>query len=177
MRYVVFLTLLSNLCLIIPFSERLLAENRFFRYCVCFWQTAVFFVYLLVYLIDILVYFYLNQRVDLTLLDLLEEADIGFAMIWQSYPVFWISLAFFILSIAYFGFWNRVFATHAAVPVHRKKHIVFIGKRAGTSLGFAVFCVAAFCFFCLFWGMGKSVPIYFPCAGATHISVWTRILL
>ena len=28
MRYVVFLTLLSNLCLIIPFSERLLAENR-----------------------------------------------------------------------------------------------------------------------------------------------------
>ncbi len=71
MRYVVFLTLLSNLCLIIPFSERLLAENRFFRYCVCFWQTVVFFVYLLIYLIDILVYFYLNQRVDLTLLDLL----------------------------------------------------------------------------------------------------------
>ncbi len=162
MRYVVFLTLLSNLCLIIPFSERLLAENRFFRYCVCFWQTAVFFVYLLVYLIDILVYFYLNQRVDLTLLDLLEEADIGFAMIWQSYPVFWISLAFFILSIAYFGFWNRVFAAHAAVPVHRKKHIVFIGKRAGTSLGFAVFLRCCILLFLFVLGYGQISSNLFP---------------
>lgn len=129
MRYVVFLTLLPCLCLLVPFLERLIVNNSFFRSLLCFLQTLGFFAILLVYIIDICVYFYLNQRVDLTLLDLIKETDIGFTMVWQSYPVVWISLAFLVILVSYFLFWNKIYKAHSPARIYRKR-FVCLGRKA-----------------------------------------------
>ena len=122
-RQVVFLTLITSICLIIPPFERLLVNSRIFRYLICLWQTLVFAFMLCVYVVDFGVYFYLNQRVDLTLVDLLKEADIGFTMVWQSYPVIWIGLAFLFVLIGYFLFWNRTLRNRVPRKIKRKKNI------------------------------------------------------
>ena len=139
MRYAVFLVLFPALCLLIPFFERLIVRSSFFRSFVCSVQTLVFFLMLLVYVVDICVYFYLNQRVDLTLLDLLKETDIGFAMVWQSYPVVRISLALLCIITVYYWFWNRIYKNHAPVIIGRKSNFTYTRKSGTISLTYAIF--------------------------------------
>lgn len=158
MRYVVFLTLLPCLCLLVPFLERLIVNNSFFRSLVCLLQTCGFFAILLVYVIDICVYFYLNQRVDLTLLDLLRETDIGFAMVWQSYPVVWISLAFLVILVSYFVFWNKRYKAHCPVRIYRKRFVCLGRKDDEISLKSALFlrCCTLILLFILGYGQISS---------------------
>lgn len=160
-RYTVFLILAAALCLIFPPLERLLSGNRLFRFVVCFWQSLVFMGMLLVYVVDIIVYFYLHQRVDLTLLDLTKEADIGFTMVWQSYPVVWISLAFLVIFIAYFSFWNRVFAKHVPVPVRRRGQKNMYVEES-SSLSFAVIYRFVLLFGLFIFGYGQVSSNLFP---------------
>lgn len=159
-RYAVFLILLLCLCLIFPPLERLLVHSRLFRWLICTVQSFVFMTMLLVYVVDFIVYFYLNQRVDLTLLDLTKEADIGFAMVWQSYPVVRIALAFLVVFAGYFYLWNTVYAAHNPVPVRRRRQPAGLGQ--STSLSFAV--VLRFCLlFALFiLGYGQISSNFFP---------------
>lgn len=161
-RCAVFLVLFTSLCLLIPFFERLLVKNRFFRFVLCFMQTSLFMGALLVYVVDIYVYFYLNQRVDMTLLDLLKETDIGFAMVWQSYPVLRIALAFLVISISYFIFWNRVFKKHSSVCIYRKKHIFSEHRDEEISLRSAL--IVRLCTLVLLFvlGYGQISSNFFP---------------
>lgn len=162
MRYVVFLTLLPCLCLLVPFLERLIVNNSFFRSLVCFLQSLGFFAILLVYVIDICVYFYLNQRVDLTLLDLLKETDIGFTMVWQSYPVVWISLAFLVILVSYFYFWNKIYKAHSPARIYRRRFVSLGRKDDEISLGSALFL--RFCTLILLFilGYGQISSNLFP---------------
>lgn len=162
MRYVVFLVLIPSVCLLIPFFERLLVKSRLFRSVLCFVQTTLFMFMLFVYLVDIYVYFYLNQRVDLTLLDLLQETDIGFTMVWQSYPVVWISLAFFIISISYFFFWNKTYKKHIPVRIYRKKYV--FSERRAKEISLRSALVLRFCALVLLFilGYGQVSSNFFP---------------
>lgn len=162
MRYAVFLVLFTSICLIIPFFERLVVKSRIFRSIVCFVQTVLFMGMLFVYLVDIYVYFYLNQRVDMTLLDLLKETDIGFTMVWQSYPVVWISLAFFVIFISYFFFWNRIYKRHTPVRMYRKKFVFSERNDEAVSLRSAL--IVRFCSLVLLFvlGYGQVSSNFFP---------------
>lgn len=162
MRYVVFLTLLPCLCLLVPFLERFIVNNSFFRSLVCLLQTLGFFAILLVYLIDIYVYFYLNQRVDLTLLDLLKETDIGFAMVWQSYPVVWISLAFLVILITYFAFWNKIYKAHSPVQIYRKRFVSLGRSNDEISLRAALFLRLCTLVLLFILGYGQISSNLFP---------------
>lgn len=162
MRYVVFLTLLPCLCLLVPFLERLIVNTSFFRFLICLLQTLGFFVILLVYVIDICVYFYLNQRVDLTLLDLLKEADIGFTMIWQSYPVVWISLAFLVIVVSYFFFWNKIYKAHTPVRIYRKRFVSLGKKEDEVSFAPALFLRFGTLILLFIFGYGQISSNLFP---------------
>ena len=159
-RQVVFLTLITFVCLIIPPFERLLINSRIFRYFICLWQTIVFAFMLCVYVVDFGVYFYLNQRVDLTLLDLLKEADIGFTMVWQSYPVVWIGLAFLFILICYFLFWNKILRNRVPRKIKRKKNIRTVETCACVSTAITLRFIAIL--FLVIAGMGQISSSFFP---------------
>lgn len=158
MRFAAFLVLFPSLCLLVPFFERLIVQNNAFRTFVCSLQTLAFFLILLVYLVDICVYFYLNQRIDLTLLDLLKETDIGFTMVWQSYPVVWISLALFCIITVYYWFWNKIYQSHEPVIVAHKSNFTYTRKSGTTSLSLAIFlrCCMLILFFIFCYGQISS---------------------
>ncbi len=162
MRYAVFLVLFPALCLLIPFFERLIVRSSFFRSFVCSVQTLVFFLVLLVYLVDICVYFYLNQRVDLTLLDLLKETDIGFAMVWQSYPVVRISLVLLCIITVYYWFWNRIYRNHAPVIIGRKSNFTYTRKSGTISLTYAIFLRFCMLILLFIFGYGQISSNLFP---------------
>ncbi|RLA73066.1 MAG: phosphoglycerol transferase [Epsilonproteobacteria bacterium] len=68
------------------------------------WHTALtiaFTVISLAYIIDIGHYAYLNSRLNFTAMRFVEDAAISANMVWESYPVLWITLGWF-LSIALF---------------------------------------------------------------------------
>lgn len=159
-RYVVFLILIPCFCLIIPPLERLLTKSRLFRSIVLFMQSALFFVMLLVYVVDFIVYFYLNQRVDLTLLDLTREADIGFAMVWQSYPVVRIALAFLVIMAGYWYFWNKIYRKHVPFPVRSPRQPK--GTEPSSSLSFAVFWRFCLLLALFVFGYGQISSNFFP---------------
>lgn len=162
MRFVVFLVLIPSLCLLIPFFERLMVKSKFFRSFVCTVQTFIFFLMLLVYLIDICVYFYLNQRVDLTLLDLLKETDIGLTMVWQSYPVVWISLALLLIITVYYWFWNKIYQIHEPVIIGRKSNFTYTRKSGTVSLSMAIFLRFCMLILLFIFGYGQISSNLFP---------------
>lgn len=49
---------------------------------------------LILYITDFGYFFYLRQRLDATLFDFLTTPTISLHMVWESYPIFWISIAF-----------------------------------------------------------------------------------
>lgn len=159
-RQAVFLTLVTTICLILPPFERLLVNSRFFRYIICLWQTIVFAFMLCVYVVDFGVYFYLNQRIDLTLLDLLKETDIGFTMVWQSYPVVWIGIAFLFVLFCYFFFWNRVLKNRVPRKIKRKKNIRTVETCASVSTAITLRIIGVLLLVII--GMGQISSSFFP---------------
>lgn len=69
-----------------------------------FWHTLLTLAFALIslaYIIDIGHYAYLNSRLNFSAMRFLEDAAISADMVWESYPVIWITLGWF-LSIALF---------------------------------------------------------------------------
>ncbi len=65
------------------------------RYARMFWLTVLsagFAVVALVYILDFGHYAYLSKRLDFTAMRFLEDASISAQMVWESYPVVWITL-------------------------------------------------------------------------------------
>jgi len=70
------------------------------------WHSAITLAFALIslaYIVDIGHYAYLNSRLNFTAMRFAEDAAISASMVWESYPVIWITLAW-LLSIALFIF-------------------------------------------------------------------------
>lgn len=93
------LFLLSPLVLLVwwfsPHASR--AANRFWRVLYTVLGSAIF----VFYIFDFGFYAYLNSRMNSAILTFAENPNISFDMVWQSYPVLWISCAFFAVVFVY----------------------------------------------------------------------------
>lgn len=73
--------------------------------------TIIFFVFLIVYTADFYHYDYLQERLNASVLNYLEDAAISFGMMRQSYPLVTITILMIVLLIAYWWFARRTIHT------------------------------------------------------------------
>lgn len=111
-RMVVLALVPLGLVLAIPPLERRLA-CRPFRFGLESLYGLAFAGAVLIYAVDFGYFFYLHQRIDATLFDFLGDLDISGRMVWESYPVLWISAALAGVSILYALFINHILVRHA----------------------------------------------------------------
>ncbi len=97
--------------------------------------TVVFALISLAYIIDIGHYAYLNSRLNFTAMRFVEDAAISADMVWESYPVIWITLGWF-LSIALFV-WTLE-KIHRYVAQSKPKRLKIW---QGVIVGFAAFLI------------------------------------
>ncbi|PBJ02985.1 LTA synthase family protein [Pseudomonas sp. ACN5] len=69
-----------------------LITSRLLRWIARLYIVAVLGALLLIYIIDFGHYAYLGMRINATVLRFIEDAQISRDMVWQTYPVIWISL-------------------------------------------------------------------------------------
>ncbi|VVO30158.1 LTA synthase family protein [Pseudomonas fluorescens] len=69
-----------------------LTTSRLLRRIVRVYLAAILSVMLLIYIIDFGHYAYLGVRINATVLRFIDDAQISRDMVWQTYPVIWISL-------------------------------------------------------------------------------------
>jgi len=75
--------------------------------------TAIGTGWMLFYFFDFGFYGYLSSRINSAILTFLENPDISFGMMWESYPMVWISLGFFAFVMFYSALLQRfVFAKY-----------------------------------------------------------------
>lgn len=116
-RYAVFLTLPVALCLLIPALERRLAAGKFFTRAVLGLEALLFTAALLIYCLDFGFFFYLHQRLDITALDFIKDPLISATMLWQSYPVPALILAFVACIFAWLMVVRALVKRHKPVPL------------------------------------------------------------
>jgi phosphoglycerol transferase MdoB-like AlkP superfamily enzyme len=88
-----------------------------------FWRVFYFFVavgWALFYVFDFGHYGYLRSRINSSVLSTLGNPDIAMGMLWQSYPVVWITLGFLISLFVYSYFLRRFVFVH-----HRSAYFMF----------------------------------------------------
>lgn len=121
-RYAVFLTLPVALCLLFPPLELRISKPRAmgrspWRMVLCWLESLLFGLAVLVYIFDFGIFFYLRQRLDLTILNFMEDPAISAAMVWQSYPVIALLLAFALLVTLYGVLLGLFLQRHTPVAV------------------------------------------------------------
>lgn len=100
----------------IPPLERLLVRSRGFRGLIDLLYAAVFAAATLVYIIDFGWFFYMHTRVDASLFELLGDPDIAGTMVWETYPVVWITFGLIVVTALYALFFGKTLARHEATP-------------------------------------------------------------
>ena len=94
---------------------------------------------------------YLQQRVDITALSLLENPAIALNMVWESYPVVWFVLLLGIICISWIKIHNKiVYATIAKPPKYSNKYHKTIGIIIG-GLIYLFSIWGTFAQYALFW--------------------------
>jgi len=83
--------------------------SRWHRYVWIVYLTAFFSVVLMSYVIDFGHYAYLHTRLNFTATRFLENLDISTQMVWESYPVVWISIAVLTVITLFIYLINRLF--------------------------------------------------------------------
>ena len=136
------------LILAIPALERRLAANRLLRMAVTGLQTLLFASALLIYVIDFGWFFYMHTRVDATLFDFAGDPTISGQMLWQSYPIHWITAGLLTACGLYAWFVGNRLKKHNATPPLGWK------KRGG----WTVFAVVAL----FLLGYGQLSSNFFP---------------
>ena len=93
---------------------------------------------LLVYVLDFGHYSYLGQRLSATVFRFVGNTDISTQMVWESYPVVWITLGWLAASAAFFAVLLRAEKAALDRPAHRPmpRRAVFGGIAAVLVLGF-----------------------------------------
>ena len=117
----------------IPPLERLLVRSRGFRGLIDLLYAAVFAAATLVYIIDFGWFFYMHTRVDPSLFELLGDPDIAGTMVWESYPVVWITFGLIVVTALYALFFGKTLARHEATPR--------LGWKGRTGWSFATFVI------------------------------------
>ena len=110
---VLFLTPLA-LILGIPQLERLLARSLLRRLLVLLYS-LIFFGAVFIYVVDFGWYFYMNQRIDATLLEFAGNPAISGRMVWESYPVPLIAAGMLVLTLLYGFFMAKTLNRHARI--------------------------------------------------------------
>lgn len=109
-----------------------------------FWHTLLTLAFTfisLVYIVDIGHYAYLNIRLNFTAMRFLEDAAISADMVWESYPVIWISLGWLLSIILFVWALEKLHNSIAkSAPVHLK---VWQGIIVGL-VAFVIVFVAAY---------------------------------
>lgn len=140
-RYAVFLTLPLALCLLWPALERRISGpgRKPLRSLLCFVEALLFGAALLIYILDFGFFFYLHQRLDMSAVNFVEDPLISATMVWQSYPVVWLTLLFAAAVAVYGLVMARLLRRRTAVPVPGKNKPggadgVSRGRRAAVTL-------------------------------------------
>ncbi|MBS1744199.1 MAG: sulfatase-like hydrolase/transferase [Bacteroidetes bacterium] len=138
-RMVSILGIVMLLLCLIPFL------NPFKRKAaVGFWTiflSLVFFISLIVYGADFYHYDYLHQRLNASVLNYLQDAGISAGMMWQTYPLLKISVAFIVLLLLFAGWTKRKLkAFQEKQPLEKSKlntvwYIVFVLILGGYCFG------------------------------------------
>lgn len=108
-RLAVFMSLPLALCLFFPAAER---RPDGVRRALDAVYAPLFFLLGLIYVVDFGFFFYLRQRVDVTVFDFIRDASISFDMVTQSYPVFWIALGLLLFTAAAIFGLDRLLRRH-----------------------------------------------------------------
>lgn len=95
---------------------------------------VLFFCVAVVYAVDFGYFFYLRQRVDVSLFEFLGNADISLQMVWESYPVVFIALGLMAVTAVYAVLADRVLRAHRLTPARGWK------RRTGLSLAVFALC-------------------------------------
>ena len=111
LRFAVFLSIPAALVLGIPWLERRLDR---LRPVLIGLYAAAMTVVTVIYVLDFGFYFYLRQRMDSTLFELLPDFAISMSMVWQSYPVIRIFLALIALILVLIWLMRRMLRGYAA---------------------------------------------------------------
>lgn len=105
------------------------------------WQSYLAFVFSLIamfYIVDFGHYAYLNSRLNFTATRFLEDAVISATMIWESYPVMWILIAY---GAVIFGFIYLLKQFHKRVARSSPKTLT---RSSGAFIGFIAFLIVGF---------------------------------
>lgn len=142
-RLAVFMALPLALVLAVPSLERRLSAlgrgKAILRHAVVALYGLLFLVVITIYAVDFGYYFYLKQRVDAGALDMLQDTAISLGMVWATYPVLRIALAFGVLIAGLLALMALFLRRHQPTPPLGMK------QRAGWSLGlFVLLFLAAY---------------------------------
>ncbi|WP_373035491.1 LTA synthase family protein [Sulfurimonas sp.] len=110
-------------------------KQNFFRYFWLVYLSAVFAFYLMFYVFDFGHYSYLSTRLDFTALRFLENLDISTEMVWESYPVVWISIGIAFTSITF------IYLTHKLFVRVSEQEDANISIKKGVIFGFVSFFI------------------------------------
>jgi phosphoglycerol transferase MdoB-like AlkP superfamily enzyme len=88
--------------------------------------SIIFTVLVFFYVIDFAHYSYLNQRLNASVLNYLEDAGISMQMVWESYPVIWLFMLILFLGTGFFFLlrWITGKISHRAKKVQTKQRVV-----------------------------------------------------
>lgn len=84
----------------------------------------VFLFTLLVLCLDFGYYAYLNLPLDAYIIDLAKDTKASIEMVWQSYPVLWISLGLLLLVACSLGIFSKLLKPSSAVRSGKRKRIL-----------------------------------------------------
>jgi len=150
-RLAVFCSIPLAIVMLIPAFERRLD---------CLWPwlvglyLAIFSFVSIVYAADIGFFFFLRERIDANALTLFDHAQIALGMIWQSYPVIWISLGVAFITLC------ATWGTAVLLWYHQVTPALGFWRRAGVSF------VAFFFVFLIGYGQIASNLLPLRCSDA-----------
>ena len=124
LRVAILLMLIPALLLVLPWLNAL--KLKWLRYALRFYLIIAIALMLLVAVFDFGHYLYLGTRLNATVFRFLGDADISTDMLWQSYPVIWITLGV-VCGTAVFAW---LFIQLEKVTLNRDKTVIPLPARA-----------------------------------------------
>ncbi len=76
----------------------------------------VFSIYALFYVVDFGNFAYLNSRIDFSAMRFLQNPEISAQMVWESYPVLWISFALLVVNVLFIYLTNKLMVKLSKQP-------------------------------------------------------------
>ncbi len=101
--------------------------NRKVRKVWIWMWTITFFLFMIFYAADYYHYDYLQQRLNASVINFLEDAAISFGMMWETYPVITIILLLLLCSAGFYWFASFTFKKYAYNPLSRKRRSLVKG--------------------------------------------------